>query len=141
MSELLYDSDDSDASDEIIATMLLNGVLPGVRFDDNTEDDEGLPIIRMSSGNKKRAFSDCDARFDRLYFSDLCVYDGRNFERRFRMPRTVFDRVLQGIHRKGLFVQRYDATKKRGISPRMRMIAALRILAYGKSFDEVDELC
>lgn len=84
--------------------MLLNGVLNGVRFYDTTEDDEDRPSIRMSSENKKRGCSDCDSRFNPLYFSNRCVYDGRDFESLFRMPHTVFHCVLKGIHRKEFFL-------------------------------------
>lgn len=48
--------------------------------------------------------------------------------------------MLEAIRGRGLFVQRYDAVKRRVIFTRMRLIAALRVLAYGNSFDEVDEL-
>lgn len=57
------------------------------------------------------------------------------------MPRVVFERVCSGREGHGLFVQRMDAATKHGISPLMRVISALRLIAYAKFFDEVDEVC
>lgn len=57
------------------------------------------------------------------------------------MPRSVFERFYEGVAGRGLFVWRRDATNKEEISPRIKIIAALRILAYGKIKDEMDELC
>lgn len=39
------------------------------------------------------------------------------------------------------FSLRKDAANRQGVHPRMRTVADLRILAYGKGFDEVDEVC
>lgn len=36
---------------------------------------------------------------------------------------------------------RKDATNKFRVSPGMCIIPALRVLTYGKAFDEVDEMC
>ena len=42
---------------------------------------------------------------------------------------------------KGEFKERRDATGKHGIHPLIKLIAALRVLAYGMSYEQVDELC
>jgi Plant transposon protein len=65
------------------------------------------------------------------------------FERRFRMPRLVFDRVLTKVvaaseyFRRGL---RPDATGRLGITPLIKVIVALRQLAYGIPSDLCDDM-
>lgn len=69
------------------------------------------------------------------------MYDEFDFERRFRMTRTVFDSVYRGLQGRGLLVQRQEAEVKPGITPRMHLIDALCLLAHGKGFDKLDEVC
>jgi hypothetical protein len=67
----------------------------------------------------------------------------RAFERRFRMPRLVFDTVLTKFvaaseyFRRGL---RPDATGRAGITPLIKVIVALRQLAYGIPSDLCDDM-
>lgn len=96
-------SDDSEMSNEIVAEMLLNGVLSGVRFDASADDE--CPSVCLRCINKNQAFYDRNARFDRLYFFDVCVSDEKDFKRWFQMSRYVLDRVLEGIREKGVFLQ------------------------------------
>ena len=56
------------------------------------------------------------------------------------MPFVVFERVLSAMEKRCLFVKRTNASLKRGILTRMRMIAGVRFMAYGKSFDELDDI-
>lgn len=129
------DSDFSDI-DDIVAQMLLDGSFTVAVFDESSDDD----TPRVRSVNKKRSFVSYDSRFNLLYFNQLFVYTEADFERRFRMPRSVFDRFMTGISGRDIFTQLVDTTHTRGSSPHMRVIAALRVLAYGKSFNEVDDL-
>lgn len=133
------ESDDCGSDDEAIAMMVIDGTLPG--FSIRGEKAVALSFPRVRRANKDRDFNESDRRFTRLYFGENPVYDENDFERRFRMPRGMFNRIFEGLNGKGIFVRREDACGKIGISPRMRIIAALRILAYGKAFDEMDELC
>lgn len=55
------------------------------------------------------------------------------------MPRPIFDRICQSVIGKSLFVRREDALGKLGIHPLQRIVAALRMLAYGIASDELDE--
>ncbi|CDF37478.1 unnamed protein product [Chondrus crispus] len=55
------------------------------------------------------------------------------------MPRTVFNRLYRAIEGEGLFVRRKDALSRGGIHPLLRMVAAIRMLAYGAAADSLDE--
>lgn len=58
------------------------------------------------------------------------------------MPRRLFERIEQALWRRSEFrADLKDATGKAGINPKMKIISVLRVLAYGMSFDAVDELC
>lgn len=64
------------------------------------------------------------------YLSHNPRYLERDFERRFRMSRSVFDRICSGIVGEGIFARRTDRLGKKGIHPLQRVIAALRMLTY-----------
>ena len=55
------------------------------------------------------------------------------------MPREVFNKIQEGILGQGTFIQRHDAVGKPGIHPLCRLVASLRLLAYGNAADSVDE--
>jgi len=66
-------------------------------------------------------------------------YDKKGFERRFRLPRIVFDRVCGDISSVPYFQQRVSATGEMQSSTLQKLAAALRVLAYGLPADKVDE--
>lgn len=84
--------------------MLLAVVLLGAPLHHFADEERLFVYLRFA--NKKLEFSDFYAQFDILYFLDLCVYDDKDFERRFLMPRYVFDCLLEGILRRCAFLQR-----------------------------------
>lgn len=66
-----------------------------------------------------------------------------SFERRFRMPRTVFNKVMTTCLAHSPYIKqglRPDCTGKFGISPLMKVICALRMLAYGIPADLADDM-
>jgi hypothetical protein len=75
------------------------------------------------------------------YFSGpASKYDENDFERRFRMPRSVFNKIQENIIGKGLFVDRkMNFSGQKGVHPLVRLTACLRRLAYGDSSDREDE--
>jgi len=79
--------------------------------------------------------------FERMYFADNSTYNESDFETRFRIPRVLFERIYSDLKGHGVFVRRRDALGNMGIHPKMRIISALSVLAYGVSFDGIDELC
>lgn len=92
------------------------------------------------SPDKCRQLDDAYLNFEVMYFNEDNVYDEVNFERGFRMPGLLFERIYNGIKRKRVFVNRKDGTGKRGIHPKKKVISALRIFGYGSSYDAQDEL-
>ena len=94
------------------------------------------------SPNKERDFELAYERITKDYFSgDDSTYNEQDFERRFRLPRNVFDTIYNKILGKSIFIQRKDAANKLGIHPLCRFVACIRYLAYGGSFDSLDEYC
>ena len=93
-------------------------------------------------GNIDRNVREGAERIYRDYFSAAATYDNAHFERRYRMPRSVFDRIhIAVVERDGFFRERADATGKLGASSLQKLTAALRMLAYGASYDSLDEYC
>jgi len=66
-------------------------------------------------------------------------YDKEDFERRFRLPRIVFDRVCGDILSVPFFQQPVSATGEMQSSTMQKIAAALRVRAYGLPADKVDE--
>lgn len=136
----LEDSDDED--DDIFdqfAALVAGGHIPGFGMGDTHREERRER--RRRARNKDRDFAHTAQRFNRLYFSQSSVYSDNDFERRFRMPRRVYRQIEEALTGNGIFAHREDATGRHGIHPRTRIICALRILAYGMSYDQTDELC
>lgn len=97
--------------------------------------------VAGKSHNVKRDFQDMYDRLVTKYFSgERSRMSEELFERRFRMPRTVFVKVWQKIENKDPFVQKYDAvTKQPGIHPLVRYVSCLRKIAYGDASDRADD--
>ncbi|XP_021726209.1 uncharacterized protein LOC110693396 [Chenopodium quinoa] len=74
------------------------------------------------------------------YFSNQPVYNDTVFRRRFCMRRPLFLRIVDTLSASNrYFQQRPDATMRLGASPLQKCTAAIRMLAYGCSADQVDE--
>ncbi|XP_074264959.1 uncharacterized protein LOC141587380 [Silene latifolia] len=74
------------------------------------------------------------------YFVDRPLYPEAMFRRRFRMHRSVFLRIVEGVAaQESYFQQGPDATGKLGATAIHKCTAALRMLAYGTSADSADE--
>lgn len=126
---------DDSSDDENVNYMIASGILPG--FDPAIVNQ--MASQPGKSENTKRDFQEGYHRLWNDYFCDTPKYGSRDFERRFRVPKSVFFKVYNAIHGKDIFVQRRDAAKKNGIHPLVRMTAALRIVAYGIAADAIDE--
>ena len=122
-------------------------VLSWMRRHQNGEHDD-VAITRQHEGsqanrrpNKAREFEEVVQRILRDYFNDDCVYGDVEFQRRFRMPRSLFTRVFERISIRHFFVRKTDALGRLDVHPLQRITAALRVMAYGISSDAVDEYC
>lgn len=76
----------------------------------------------------------------RDYFSSDPVYPAHLFERRFRLTRDIFVKIVDKLQTNDrYFVQRKDCTGTLGLNAYQKCTAAMRMLAYGGAADAVDE--
>ena len=61
------------------------------------------------------------------------VYDEADFERRFRVPRSVFLRIYHAARGLPFFAQRINATGRPQAHPLQKVVAAFRVIAYGET--------
>jgi hypothetical protein len=102
-----------------------------------------------------RPFAETHTRFLLKYFwpVDQIRPDSNNeygprapekaFERRFRMPRVVFNRVFENVVRQSEYFRKGlnpNAVGQTGISPLLKVIVAIRTLAYALPSDIADDM-
>ena len=74
------------------------------------------------------------------YFDENPTYGPEVFRRRFRMRRSLFLSILEGIQQHDkYFTFRESAAKAQGLTGYQKMTAAMRMLAYGSPADAQDE--
>ena len=75
------------------------------------------------------------------YFVPNSAFPDTYFRRRFRMERYLFNKIMIAVcNHDSYFVQKKDAFGAMGLLPEQKITAALRMLAYGASADQVDEI-
>ncbi|KAI5337102.1 hypothetical protein L3X38_016371 [Prunus dulcis] len=75
------------------------------------------------------------------YFIPTSLYSDVDFRRRFRMQPHLFNKVMHDIcNYDAYFVQKCDAAGVLGLLPEQKVTAVIRMLAYGASADQVDEI-
>ena len=91
--------------------------------------------------NKNRNFAAAYSKLVQDYFNGTeSTYNEADFERRFRMPRSVFTQLFDRINGEGCFKQKRDCIgKQAGIHPLVRTVACLRHICYGGAYDREDE--
>ena len=136
--QLIVDYLDEEREIDIEMLTIMHAALEAM----DTEEEE----VQWGGSKKGKAPNkprDFQGAYDRLvgnYFKGAeSKYDETDFERRFRMPRCVFNRVHEALIGTVPFVHRVDALKKPGIYPLVRLFACLRKLAYGTAADAYDE--
>jgi len=67
------------------------------------------------------------------------VVGREQFERRFRVPMSVFLRIYRAIKDRPFWMQRVNATGQPQAHPLQKLVAVFRVLAYGESYDRADE--
>jgi hypothetical protein len=77
------------------------------------------------------------------YFDEVPTYPPRLFRRRYRMRRSLFERIIRNCEANcDYFKQRRNAAHVMGFSPFQKISAAMRVIAYGIPADYTDEyLC
>lgn len=116
---------DDPSDNENVAYLITTSILPGMEAASKTTRCRGSQPGR--SANVKRFFDKAMKRLEEEYFSDYPEHNQRYFERRFRLPRYVFDRIANALFGRGLFLRRVDGLKKKAIHPLQRMRAALKM--------------
>jgi len=67
------------------------------------------------------------------------VYNECDFERRFRVPRSVFLRIYNAVKDRPFLAQRINATGRLQAYPSQKVVAAFRVIANGEAPDRTDE--
>ena len=119
VSDLLHkamekdDEEDDDDLRVVLEEMEIDDWILNRFYGSSSEEEEDEKKER--SANKERDFQEAYNRMVRFYFSGReSVYNERDFERRFRVPRVAFNRIHDNLMGKDPFVQKEDATKKKG---------------------------
>ncbi|KAM2667941.1 hypothetical protein EV2_019569 [Malus domestica] len=75
------------------------------------------------------------------YFVHNSAFPDTYFKRHFRMEQYLFNRIMTDVcNHDSYFVQKKDACGVMDLLPQQKITAALRMLAYGASADQVDEI-
>ncbi|CAN6707468.1 unnamed protein product [Malus baccata var. baccata] len=75
------------------------------------------------------------------YFIPNSIFPDHIFRRRFRMQQNLFNKIMSDIcNHDSYFVQKEDAFHVLGLIPEQKITTSLRMLAYGASADQVDEI-
>lgn len=123
-----YDSDDSD----------------DYRKEENALTN-GEEVTTTLKRKRRTIYRDRRGTLEKLmndYFVPLPRYPESMFKRRFRMSSRLFNYILSELKANfPYFTQRKDAAGKDGIAPLQKVVAAMRMLAYGESGDRQDEYC
>jgi Plant transposon protein len=133
------DPDDDDDIHILQEEMDFDDLLMAAIFD-SSSDEEGTARRTLKTPNKQRDFKAANDLLVAHYFSGReSLYNEADFERRFRMPRSVFQRIHDASMGTDPFIHKEDATKKLGLYPLVKLVACLRHLAYGDAYDREDE--
>ncbi|CAO2204234.1 unnamed protein product [Urochloa humidicola] len=109
-------------------------------------DGESSTVCRRprQSGPRRYILRNREAAHDELvanYFSANPVYTDEMFRRRFRMTKPLFLRIVHELTEwSPYFSQRLDATGRNSLSPLQKCTTAIRMLGYGTSADQLDEV-
>ncbi|XP_021834464.1 uncharacterized protein LOC110774234 [Prunus avium] len=75
------------------------------------------------------------------YFIPNSVYSNVDFRGRYRMQSHLFNKVMHAVcNYDAYFIQKCDAADVLGLLPEQKLTSVIRILAYGSSTDQVDEI-
>ncbi|CAH9068919.1 unnamed protein product [Cuscuta epithymum] len=166
MSLLNNESDSSTGTSSTESLSLVKKLLDEPLTEDSSCDESNSNLIEacaihvpvvISTLSVERKLPHGGSKFGRVYirrdrkkrhdiiFSDYfkgeqSKYTPDTFRRRFRMDINLFKRILQAVEGYGnYFTQKVDAAGNMGLSPLQKVVAAVRMLAYGCSADSLDE--
>ena len=134
MKMILHDSDSDDELEMVTTCAIEINKL-------NSEESSG--VRRGSVQGHSVIFRNRVQGHERLYrdyFAEPPIYPLNLFQRRFRMNRTLFLRILFMVENYDpYFVQTKNAVGIMGLSSLQKMTAAIRMLAYGVAADAIDD--
>ncbi|XP_023732868.1 uncharacterized protein LOC111880680 [Lactuca sativa] len=105
---------------------------------DYSDDDDMFIFMMCATLNNDR--EEAHIRLVHDYFADDCVYQSRDFKRRFRLRKNVFVRIANALENKYEFFQmRYDARGKRRITGLQKYVVAIKLMAMGESSYSIDD--
>ena len=139
------DGDGGEAAMHILQQeMEIDDFMTSLVCDDSSseEDDEAKRkgSRKGKAPNKDRDFHGAYMKVIKHYFNGRnSTYDERDFERRFRCPRTVFNRIHDAMMGQDPFLHYQDATGKLGVYPLVKLVGCFRYIAYGDAYDREDE--
>lgn len=94
------------------------------------------PIVRRSRlPHRDRNFAESYENVKGIISKTNCAYAELDFEGRFRIPKSIFERLEHTISGQDLFKTRKDATGRSHIHPKPRLICALHLKTYGIGSD------
>lgn len=85
---------------------------------DSEDRNNEFDLTAMLAMDGPRDFSKAKEAFGTFYFDPGYMYNDVDIQRRFMMPRTIFDRICARLEGRGVFRERRDAVDKVGISPK-----------------------
>ena len=138
------DEEDYDTTHHFLEEeMEIDELAQSILLDSSSDEEEPKQWGGSREGrtpNKNRDFIGAAAQLDRDYFNGPeSTHSEADFERRFRMPRVVYEEIEAAVLGEEPFVQKKDIVGKPGVNPRVKLVACLRHLAYGDSYDREDE--
>jgi hypothetical protein len=97
-------------------------------------------MLPPRNGSRYIAIEDGLDCLQRDYLGDAPVYSDEQFQRRLRLSRSSFMRIVDTLRgRDTYFTCRRDAVGRAGFTTEQKITAALRMLAYWESADRSDE--
>jgi hypothetical protein len=125
-----------------VSLINLIGLATGDLNNDSTSSPDEEEVLLWGGSrpgkapNKNRDFVGAHKTLVKHYFSgEGSVFNEIDFERRFRMPRAIFNQIHDALVVAGEppFVQKYSTmgSKSPGIAPLCRLVACLPKLCYG----------
>ena len=144
----MEDSESSDEDNQVVVSTFaaaqeaLRNMESSIELFFNSDDEEEDDERKIRVQDKKRDFDAAYNHIQLQYFNGVeSIYTEADFENRFRVPRSIFQRIYTTIHGNGMFVRKYDSVKNKfGIHPLVRFVTCFRKLVYGDSNDRLDDI-
>lgn len=150
LSKRFWDLCDDDTDEQMVAMFWFQMAQISLSSF-NVQSGGSLP---GKSGNIKRDYEAGHLHYTKKYFwPETIQRPGTNdfgpeqpehvFERRFRMPRVIFNRVMATCISQSTYIRQGlnpDCTGRIGITPLIKIICALKMISYGLPADMADDM-